>query len=184
MKKIVNSKNHICLNLDDQSIYILVIENPHEMVKNLESLYEQLEMEEEESWILSENEKIIPLREHAVLVMDFFGVNPRGKYLISCLHKRLIKELPSSDLSQIWEELSTKMVQTMEKIAFYSDISIKYDEEPEFSSFLKIMNVEPAVNDADFLQRLISFIDLHIRLLGIDIFWLVNFRGFFSLEEW
>lgn len=179
--KLVSSNWEHTFKLGDGECYRLVIENPITFRTYLQELRNQLE-EQEGNLVLSENNKILKLKDHVLLIDNPLVLDTADKKITL----KLLSSLKNFALS---EDIFTKSSGIIADLEHYAlsitdtfDQSIKYST-PDIPSLIKFLGFEIDLDYEDPLEMLLEYFNVIHSLCGITTFIIVNLTSYFSEVE-
>lgn len=170
------------IEFEENTISLLIMENPKHMRKFLESVYSQINGQDAE-WVLSDADKMLRLDKHAEMVLNPFGIEVNQKKLLTALYTIIESEVQNSELLLEWNSLHPLFLDFAEKIS--NQVFFELDSAEEFSikDFLKFMNVKFYEDESEMLEKLISYMRLLKEILGVKLIIFVNLKTYFSSDE-
>ena len=166
------------IDLEDKSIFSLIIENKKLYRKIVEDLINNISIDDG-NIILSKNNKLIVPEKEIFVFSDYFNFDV-NKFVLNKYYKEL-KNLSENDffdetleIKEVLRDYVTKLVE--------NEYSIKLEEDLDISQILKAFGVKFQRNE-DLLLNLFEWIKILNELLGYEIFFFINLENFLSNDE-
>lgn len=166
------------IDLEDKSIFSLIIENKKLYRKIVEDLINNISIDDG-NIILSKNNKLIVPEKEIFVFSDYFNFDI-NKFVLNKYYKEL-KNLSENDffdetleIKEVLRDYVTKLVE--------NEYSIKLEEDLDISQILKAFGVKFQRNE-DLLLNLFEWIKILNELLGYEIFFFINLENFLSNDE-
>ena len=166
------------IDLEDKSIFSLIIENKKLYRKIIEDLINNTSIDDG-NIILSKNNKLIVPEKEIFVFSDYFNFDI-NKFVLNKYYKEL-KNLSENDffdetleIKEVLRDYVTKLVE--------NEYSIKLEEDLDISQILKAFGVKFQRNE-DLLLNLFEWIKILNELLGYEIFFFINLENFLSDDE-
>lgn len=166
------------IDLEDKSIFSLIIENKKLYRKIIEDLINNISIDDG-NIILSKNNKLIVPEKEIFVFSDYFNFDV-NKFVLNKYYKEL-KNLSENDffdetleIKEVLRNYVTKLVE--------NEYSIKLEEDLDISQILKAFGVKFQRNE-DLLLNLFEWIKILNELLGYEIFFFINLENFLSNDE-
>ena len=166
------------IDLEDKSIFSLIIENKKLYRKIIEDLINNISIDDG-NIILSKNNKLIVPEKEIFVFSDYFNFDV-NKFVLNKYYKEL-KNLSENDffdetleIKEVLRNYVTKLVE--------NEYSIKLEEDLDISQILKAFGIKFQRNK-DLLLNLFEWIKILNELLGYEIFFFINLENFLSNDE-
>jgi len=166
------------IDLEDKSIFSLIIENKKLYRKIIEDLINNISIDDG-NIILSKNNKLIVPEKEIFVFSDYFNFDV-NKFVLNKYYKEL-KNLSENnffdetlEIKEVLRNYVTKLVE--------NEYSIKLEEDLDISQILKAFGVKFQRNE-DLLLNLFEWIKILNELLGYEIFFFINLENFLSNDE-
>lgn len=166
------------IDLEDKSIFSLIIENKKLYRKIVEDLINNISIDDG-NIILSKNNKLIVPEKEIFVFSDYFNFDI-NKFVLNKYYKEL-KNLSENDffdetleIKEVLRDYVTKLVE--------NEYSIKLEEDLDISQILKAFGIKFQRNK-DLLLNLFEWIKILNELLGYEIFFFINLENFLSNDE-
>ncbi len=166
-------------NLDD--INVLVVEDPKTFTKYCKEVISSIE-EDGGDFCLFENEKLLKMGKRCVIFSDLLCFEMESKKITNKLLVDL-KNLAETEYATQWYKLKAEIYQFLSNLNSSSLYPLEYDEENDISALLKVFNVRLLEEENSLLEKLVSYIKVSTRYLGITEYFFVNLKCFLSAEE-
>ena len=173
-------ENHIIFA--ENKINVLVVENQSLFVNMIEDIKNQLEQEEGE-FVLSNQLDIIPLRNNAELISNYFDLDFDSKKIQNKI-SAFLKETAYAEENYV----KTNEVISMLQSYFYelldsSDYPLKMSNETDAAALIKMAGIKADISNGSLLEKLTDYILLMQDMQGIKLFVFVNLKTFLSERE-
>ena len=166
------------IDLEDKSIFSLIIENKKLYRKIIEDLINNISIDDG-NVILSKNNKLIVPEKEIFVFSDYFNFDV-NKFVLNKYYKEL-KNLSENDFFDETVEIKEVLRNYVTKLV-KNEYSIKLEEDLDISQILKAFGVKFQRNE-DLLLNLFEWIKILNELLGYEIFFFINLENFLSDDE-
>lgn len=175
-----NMEKHI--NFVENTAYVLIVENKRyfrEMVMQMQ----QAGMGVESNWVLSKDGKEIKFDKIAELILDPINVNCNTRKLLTNLYNEIEKEALDS-----YNFVQTSFVKS-EILKFIDDMIQKVDypflsvDDFTITDLFKAVNVHFDMQNSDFLERLVNYVQVCARFQKTELFVFVNLKTYLTAKE-
>lgn len=166
------------IDLEDKSIFSLIIENKKLYRKIVEDLINNISIDDG-NIILSKNNKLIVPEKEIFVFSDYFNFDV-NKFVLNKYYKEL-KNLSENDFFDETVEIKEVLRNYVTKLV-ENEYSIKLEEDLDISQILKAFGVKFQRNE-DLLLNLFEWIKILNELLGYEIFFFINLENFLSDDE-
>lgn len=169
------------LMLEENSINVIVIENPTALSALAGDLWHQIQGHEG-GWILSDGTCELNISKSLECIFNPFAIDLNNKRVINAIYKDLV-HVSSDMLFTATSDINSKIANYIGLITSTSEIPLEYGFELNVSDLLKLYNVK-ACNDSDNLvDTIIEYIKVMRRIAGITVFAFINFKSYFNTAE-
>ena len=173
-------ENHIIFA--ENKINVLVVENQSLFVNMIEDIKNQLVCDEGE-FVLSNQLGIIPLRNNAELISNYFDLDFDSKKIQNKI-SAFLKEAAYAEENYV----KTNEIISMLQGYFYelldsSEYPLKISNETDAAALIKMAGIKADISNGSLLEKLTDYILLMQDMLGIKLFVLVNLKTFLSERE-
>ena len=173
-------ENHIIFA--ENKINVLVVENQSLFVNMIEDIKNQLEQEEGE-FVLSNQLGIIPLRNNAELISNYFDLDFDSKKIQNKI-SAFLKETAYAEENYV----KTNEIISMLQGYFYelldsSEYPLKISNETDAAALIKMAGIKADISNGSLLEKLTDYILLMQDMQGIKLFVFVNLKTFLSERE-
>ncbi|WP_315322498.1 type II-A CRISPR-associated protein Csn2 [Fusobacterium pseudoperiodonticum] len=166
------------IDLEDKSIFSLIIENKKLYRKIIEDLINNISIDDG-NIILSKNNKLIVPEKEIFVFSDYFNFDV-NKFVLNKYYKEL-KNLSENEFFDETVEIKEVLRNYVTKLV-ENEYSIKLEEDLDISQILKAFGVKFQRNE-DLLLNLFEWIKILNELLGYEIFFFINLENFLSDNE-
>ena len=180
--KIVHPDINMQIDFEDQTCCIWTIESPELLLNYITELQEQV-IGNEGKFVLSDENEILSFKKDMSLILSPLEIDYNDKKFINELFKEIKDIVQSGELYEDYVFVKSELVKLMERISESNDYPLQYSEELEVSSLLKMMQVKFDFQDANYFERLITFVQLSQRLLRKKLLIFVNLSSFLSENQ-
>ena len=164
-------------DLSPGNIHVLVVESETQFLKYCTELWEQTQGESGR-FCLSEEERMLPLERHALLLSDYFSFFTDDKKFSGKLYRSL-QEIAESHFLNEYQSLCEQMADFFAKLNAESDCPIEYDAEGGMTALFKAFGVGIS-RQQSFLENLLLYLRAQARFLKIRCFFFVNLKTVLS----
>lgn len=170
------------INFVENTAYVLIVENKRyfrEMVMQMQ----QAGMGVESNWVLSKDGKEIKFDKIAELILDPINVNCNARKLLTNLYNEIEKEALDS-----YNFVQTSFVKS-EILKFIDDMIQKVDypflsvDDFTITDLFKAVNVHFDMQNSDFLERLVNYVQVCARFQKTELFVFVNLKTYLTAKE-
>ncbi len=179
MKLVHPALNHH-IDFSQNQIQSLIIENQREYFKLTKELYLQCQGENGD-FVLSENE-ILNISKECLFIYDFFNNFSNSKKTTTIINEKILKILQTEDFFEEFATINASISKIIDKIDLASHLSLLFNENFDNETFLKIVKPH-LINSGDFLEDLITFIELNSEEKNIKVIILVGSFNFLNKIE-
>lgn len=180
--KIVHPDINMQIDFEDKTCCIWTIEYPELLLNYITELQEQV-IGNEGKFVLSDENEILSFKKDMSLILSPLEIDYNDKKFITELFKEIKDIVQSGELYEDYVFVKSELVKLMERISESNDYPLQYSEELEVSSLLKMMQVKFDFQDANYFERLITFVQLSQRLLRKKLLIFVNLSSFLSENQ-
>ena len=180
--KIVHLDINMQIDFEDKTCCIWTIESPELLLNYITELQEQV-IGNEGKFVLSDENEILSFKKDMSLILSPLEIDYNDKKFINELFKEIKDIVQSGELYEDYVFVKSELVKLMERISESNDYPLQYSEELEVSSLLKMMQVKFDFQDANYFERLITFVQLSQRLLRKKLLIFVNLSSFLSENQ-
>lgn len=169
------------VELCENSVNVLVIENPSFFSELLERLMKQ-KVGEDAGILFAENADRLQMSKFVEIIHTPMLIELNSKRILNYMYKELgdICDLFYADEKQ---KINTMIVDLLDKVAEKEMYPITFNLNTEFSALLKLYDVRLDYQNESLLEKLLDSIKLEKMLCGTRIIILVNIKSFFSVEQ-
>lgn len=180
--KMVNPNFSFEIELKENSITNLVIECPRIFEEIIMDIYNQISGIEG-TWVLSEDSTLIDIKKISEVIINPFALDINNKRILGKLYDIIKKNALGTELFIKWNEMYPYIIDMIELITKDFDYTLEFDDEYDIKEFLKFVNLRFINEDMGSLEKLIDYMNLHNKILGINFFILINIRSYYSQEK-
>ena len=168
------------LIISDNYVQLLIVENPNEFYSMVLDLNGQFDGEEG-TFAFSTEDKLISPSKSGTILSDLFHFDFNDKKIINLLYKKL-EMVAFGEKLTAFNELSAKMVQFLEELAFEIPFALDYDElQP--TDYFKSAGLKLAKTYESLEEKIVCYINAFIELKKCEFFVFVNLKSVLSDEK-
>lgn len=179
--KLLYSEYDLDIEIQENNVNVITIENPAVLAETVQELYSQSNGAEGK-FILSDDNKILPLHKHINLIMDIFSLNCNEKKIISKLYQEM-EELAIENAVKESLELNSAISYYMEKICEQVPYHIGYQTEILPSMLMKMVELKFETEAVNLLERIIEYLGIVNKINQNTITIFINLKLFLTVEE-
>lgn len=161
------------------AIYNINIENS----KLYYSLINDLVNGNIDTFIYSEDSKLLDFTKHSLRINDIFNIDPNSKKILSSLYKRINDKLIDNNDKDTILEINDMALKLLTKIAL--DLNLPVDFETDLD-VVKILNMYKFCFKDEFetpLEKIVGYIKANIETTKFDFIISINILPLFNEEE-
>ncbi|MBQ8425356.1 MAG: type II-A CRISPR-associated protein Csn2 [Clostridia bacterium] len=174
--KLINSKIDYIFDFSKNDTYSLVIENPNEFYSLTMELFYQCSSDLDGEWVFGVNNEIKSISKNLLLLHNYYEFSCSSKKIDSLINSTILDALKTNDYFEEISSINSELFKINDKICEKVDLPIESSFEIDFDSIVKLLNYK-IKDDLDFLNKLITYIDIFIKIKKIKV---VVFIGLFS----
>lgn len=179
--KLVHSEYDVNLELKENQIQVVIIENSKMLAEIVQELYRQYNGGEGE-FVLSENNKILPLNKHMELITDVFALDCNEKKIIAKLYQEM-EEQAAENLILESKELNSAILCYLEKICGMMPYHLEYQTEFFPSKIMKMADLKFEAEAENLLERIVEYLGITGKIFRCTVYIFVNLKLFLTKEE-
>lgn len=179
--RLVSIKHDINIEFDENDILEIVIEHPRAFTEIVYMLINQCNGAEGE-FVLSGDEHIIKLNKNADIIMDFFGLSPNNKKIITKLYSGL-EEIAENYIEEK-ADINSKIVSVLDAITTSEGCAeISYNLDYNWTDLFKLYNLSFSDDYISLIDRITAYIKIISQFTDIKILFFVNARSYLPKDE-
>lgn len=179
--KLVNAEYNISLELEENTITILVVEEKKLRYKLVDDLYRQCAGEDGQ-FILSVNTQIMKLNKVADVIMNPFSIDFNNRKVLT----KLYQEIEAYGTERYYEEkqrINGDILKLFDKIMLNVPYNITTKLEFELAEICKLYNVQLEDVSDTLLEKLMEYIRIMSQLCALKVFIFVNLTMYLTKDE-
>lgn len=135
-----------------------------------------------ETFIYSEDYKIIDFTKKTLVIHNIFDIDPNGKKILTSLYKKISDNIRKED-KQIVDEINSKCLDLLEKISFDVNQPIDYDTELDISKILILYKFCFNVDSSTPVENIITYIKANLEINNYSLVILINLLPLLSTKD-
>lgn len=159
----------------------LIVENPKEFFMLTKELHSQTELGEPGDWVLSDSE-ILDVSKNCLFIYDYYQLNFNSKKIQNIINSSVLNILKHNDYYKEFSKINLELIELNQKVLENIELPIQYNNDFNFEDFVKFSNYTIG-EETNFLQKIISFIDIYSKLKSIKLIIFINLFLVLSKEE-
>lgn len=179
--KLVYNPVEAVLTIEETTAYLIVLESPTLMRQFVEALTLQLALDTG-PFVLSEKQKTLQLSRYAEFIFNPISVEINQKRLLSKVYLEIDKNAVGEEMYLRTQELRQMMHAYVQDLMMTVEYPLDYNLDFSVGKLLSPLGVQFAA-EGTALGRLVQYIDLCNRLLGIKVFFIYQMSSLFTREE-
>ena len=182
--KIAHSMLEKPIEFEENVVNVLVVENPKMFSTVISDFYKQIENNEEGSFVLSEDSKILSMQKCLNIILEPFTVDLNQKKVINKLYSKLKEKSVESEMYKETTELQSNIFTYIEKISDTVEYPLVYDSSGiDFQDIFKMVDLKLESNHESLPEKLLDYMTAVHEFLGISYFITVNLKSFLTFED-
>lgn len=179
--RLIYSRCSLEVALNENATTVLCIENNKAFSESVTDLWIQ-STGGEGKWILSDETESLPLAKNLICVINPVSLNLNDKRLLKVLYQDIATDVQDNMYDQLCD-INSKIVTLLDEAIQHQPYAIEFGEDLEIESLLKIYGVVFSEDVDGMLEKIVTYIKLWHRVVGIKVFSFVNLKTFLSDEE-
>ena len=159
----------------------LIIENAKEFFNLTNELYAQSVLGEDGFWVLSDS-GILDLQKETLFISNFFDMDFNSKKIQNLINNKIENELKYNDFYKEFAEINLLLNKLNFDITQRIDLPVSYNNEFSFDDLIKFSNYKITA-ETDFIEKIISFIDIFTKLKKIKLVVLINATTYLTEKQ-
>lgn len=179
--RLVNYKHNLNVKFDENTVNTIVIENKHTMSNIIFELIKQMEGEDGE-FVLSTENKILDINKYLDIVIDPFNINFNSKKIINSLYHELNETALVLDEEK--RKINEAIICSLDRIIFneiYTGINHNLDF--QWSDIFKLYNVSFSLEHISLLEKLIEYIKIQSTFLKTKVLVFINLKSYLTTND-
>lgn len=160
--------------LSDNRPFLLIIENPTEYLRTVQSLYNDF-LGPNEGYLFWDDDKEISPAKQGEMLVNPFSFEVIDKKIITLLYKKLQQNYLDGSFLLGLNKINSEISSFLSELTQTVDFSIDY-EEIAIEDLLKVCAVKPAKEYQDYLEKIICYINIFTELKSISFFIFVGLK--------
>ena len=159
----------------------IVVENQNYYYQLIRDLKSQIDGKEG-GWVLSKNDKILPINKNIELLVDFFDIDVNKKTLIT----KVISALEKTASDEKFIDRTLQLLSEIEKYVYEltEDYEISIDcDKVMVAQLLKALGITIHIDSDEITEILYTYMQLIERFVGERLFVFVNLKSYVSAEK-
>lgn len=169
------------MTLEETTVYALVLESPLLMRQFIESLDAQL-IFDKGPFVLSDGQKTVALAKYLELIVNPFALDLNQRKILTKVHQELEQNAVREDMYQRTAEIRQLLHNYLQELLLTVDYPLEYNFDFSLGKLLAPVGVQFAPEDS-LPGRVLQYIDLCSRLLGLKVFVLYQLSCILSADE-
>ena len=166
--------------ISEDSVKLLIVENPSEFYKMVCDLNSQFDGEEGD-FVFSANCQIIPARKCGAIISNLFNFELNDKKILNLLYKKL-ESVALGEKVSLFNELVSNTMRFIGEVAYSVPFLLDYDEfQP--ADYFKQSGVKFAKTYDSLEEKIICYVNALIELKCCDFFVFVNLKSVLNDEK-
>lgn len=171
------------VELSNDILNRIVIESQEELFKFAVSLKNQADKKGSDFTLLKK-EKELEFSKIADIIVSPFDLKFEKAVFQKALYKDITENLSVNEkLENRINNLFSEIINILDDININSDFQLSYDECPDVYGWLKKTGVELKKPEGGFLEQFLDYAETVNKLLGKNIFFLVNMEAYLPNEQ-
>ncbi len=179
--KLVHKNINKQFNFKESNFCHLIIENSKEFYNLTNELYRQCVLQEEGNWVLSNIEQL-DICKNTLFIYDYYQINLNSKKTQNIINNEVLKILKESDYFELLSKINLNLITLNENVLENINLPIQFNSEFCFEDFIKFSNYT-VKEETGFLQKILCYIDLFLKLKNIKLVIFVNLLSVVSQQE-
>lgn len=179
--RLVHKRNGLEIDIEENTIYVLVVENQKEFSSLLTELHEQL-LGHEGDFLLSDGSDVYEISKDCEVIFDPISLEPNSKKVISHLYKEL-KEISNEHFSEIEGEINRLLINYFDMLQGKSLYALDYNTDFNVSDYFKTHDLRLMCEYNNLLERIIEYLRVASEICEHKVFFFVNLKSYLSQEE-
>lgn len=179
--KVLYSDLGIKIEITENEVYSIVLENPDDMKKFVEELWNQSNGDDGKI-IVSDNEKIVRFDKVCDVVLDPFSINLNSRKIINKLYADM--EIMGNERPEEMGDINSRVVNLID--IFTTSLgycNVEYNLDFKWTDIFKIYNLRFADNYENLVEKISYYIKIISEMTESKVLFLVNMKSFFSKDE-
>ncbi len=176
-----NSVLNLEILFEEGKASVLVVENKKVFNRVVEQLWKEIGGEIGE-WVLSECEKTVSLSKCADIVFNPYSIDANDRKVLNKLYSEL-SEMVSERYMETLERINGCIVDLLSQVEQDVPYFLKHELGTDFTTILKIYNVQIDSETSSLLERLIDYIRAYNKICKVSVFIFVNLKDYLESYE-
>lgn len=179
--KLVHENIDKKIDFEASPIQLLVIENAKEMYNLTSQLFRQSQNSGDGGWVLSDKD-ILDISKSVLFIHDVLDITFGGKKLEALVNNHILEKLKKGDYISQLSSINSAIIGLNREISNDIDFAVEYKDEFGFEDVVKLSNYK-IKQEQFFLDNLVTYIDLYIKLRLVKVVCFVNIFSFLDEDD-
>ena len=180
--KLVHPSMEKHIELEENIVNVLVLEAPELFKVLTQELYSQCNGGEG-SFVLSQAHNELEIAKFADITFNVFALDCNSRKIANKLYENLRKIAYDEEMYLSTQEITSKALGYLEKLAEYADYSLVHKEEIDIVDFLKIFDIEIDAFADSVLEKIVAYMEVMRNFLKIELFIFINIKSYLTEKE-
>jgi len=180
--KLVHPSMEMHMELEENVVNVLVLEAPELFKVLTQELYSQCNGGEG-SFVLSQDHNELEIDKFADITFNVFALDYNSRKILNKLYDNLRKIAYGEEMYLATQEMKSKVVGYIEKLAEYTDYPLVHKEEVDMVDFLKIFDIKIDAFADSVLEKIVAYMEAMRNFLKIELFIFVNIKSYLTEKE-
>lgn len=179
--RLVHTELGIDICFLDNTVNVIVIENPKIMTNLLCELHDQIEGGKG-GFVLSQGDKLLSLAKNIVYLLEPVTVSLNDRKIMNKIYQEINEAIEENFIVEK-AEVNARLVQYIERILERIQYPLIIEPELDSVGMVKLFGVKIEESYSTLVERLIEYIKLLSQLCGYPVFVFVNIKMYLTKEE-
>lgn len=179
--RLVNTEYQIDICLNENEVYILVVENPIVYTSLVQNLWNQCEGNVG-TWILSDGNKALNLTKNIKCIINPFSININDKMIITKLYQEL-KYLSDENLLLESSKINIGIINYLDKLSFLTSYPLTFNVDFNLINLLKMYDLKLDTSSQSFLEKIVEYLKILNQICHINIFVFIGLKHYLTKED-
>ncbi len=182
MMKLVSSYFEEPLEIQETSISLLIIENPHMLVAFINELQQALN-KEDTSFALLKGSRKFSVDKEVELITDIFSIDINNRKVLSKIYEDLTNRAHEDEFFLRTHELEGEIISFIDNLLQGYDYPLFCKDEVSLPSIMKDLEVSIDIESLTILEHLQNYVEIISTLFKKKLFVFINLKSFLSKED-
>lgn len=169
------------MKYNQKKLNTLVIEDTKYFSKFVRGFIASLNRQNDDFELIEKFEKL-NLSKITNIIFDLFNLEANASNILKKLYSELEEDINSEEMYPKKVEMESVVIKIMDDLIYRSRFSLTMGD-VNYQNLFKACSVEFDYDHSSLVERLIEYMEVSSRLLGIKLFVFVNLDSFLSVEE-